>query len=67
MSEYAIATALVVGIKNPALLPARRLDYLLVRGWQYTGLGDSPSIETWGTHDGRYASDHLGLVLSVDI
>jgi endonuclease/exonuclease/phosphatase family metal-dependent hydrolase len=65
-SEYAIATALVVGIKNPSLMPKRRLDYLMVRGWEYGGLGEAPTVETWGVSGGRYASDHLGLVLSVE-
>lgn len=65
-SKYAAATALRNNIKNPATLPERRIDYIMVRTWAYGKLGDNPQIEFWGQTDAGDSSDHLGLALHFD-
>ena len=65
-SKYAAETARSVGIKRPELLPKRRLDYVLLRGWLYGALGENPTIDLWGDAPEGPVSDHLGLVFSFE-
>ena len=66
-TEYATATAAIVGILDTSTLPERRIDYMMVRGWAYARLGANPTIELWGGGDHGFVSDHLGLALSFDV
>ena len=66
-SKYAAATALRNGIENPATLPERRLDYIMVRSWAYGKLGANPQIDLWGSTADGDVSDHLGLALRFDL
>ena len=52
-------TAEVVGILDPDLLPARRIDYVMTRGYAH-GRAGCP-IGAW-LLDGEGASDHHGIV-----
>jgi endonuclease/exonuclease/phosphatase family metal-dependent hydrolase len=64
----AVETARNAGIMLPHLLPQRRIDYIMVHGWQY-GKSTSPIfIERFGfgvTPTGRALSDHYGLIATV--
>lgn len=61
--HYATLTAAGVGIVSTGNIPARRIDYIMVREWAYERLGAAPAIELWGTPPDGDVSDHFGLSL----
>lgn len=57
-------TALGVGIVNPHLVPERRIDYILVRGFAYGRPGSPLTYGKWAMSqnaDGLTISDHHGI------
>lgn len=58
---YSTLTAAQVGIAATGNIPARRLDYIMVREWAYERLGADPAIELWGDHPEGEVSDHFGV------
>jgi endonuclease/exonuclease/phosphatase family metal-dependent hydrolase len=67
-NKLAIKTALEGGIFLPQILPGRRIDYIMVKGWKYGRIG-SPiniSIDYQDTDDeGFTVSDHFGLTTRI--
>lgn len=66
-NDLAWTTAINVGIKNPASIPDRRIDYVMVRGWAYGRRGNPISSRVVDLRDdstGGYYTDH-NAVLSV--
>jgi endonuclease/exonuclease/phosphatase family metal-dependent hydrolase len=65
-NPLAAATALLVGIVDPAKLPDRRIDYVMVRGWVYGRPGCPNDVRVFGSELApRYASDHEGIVVDL--
>jgi len=64
-NELAAATARRVGLEFPELLPARRIDYLMTRGWRYACPGAAVACRLLCTTpsgpDDVVASDHYAL------
>jgi endonuclease/exonuclease/phosphatase family metal-dependent hydrolase len=60
-------TALNSGASDPSALPARRIDYLMVRDWVYGRFGHPERVELLGVDalTGAIASDHYGLVVEL--
>ena len=59
-----IRTAASVGISAPEMLPPRRIDYLLIKGWVYGSAGAPLAVELIGTakdSSGVHPSDHFGV------
>lgn len=53
-----------VGLSDASLMPARRIDYLLVRGWAYGRAGSPLNARLLGTErspSGDFPSDHYGV------
>lgn len=67
-NTLAYKTAIDVGIIRPELLPPRRIDYLMVRGWTYGRAGCpldmSLALQEQDT-DGYTPSDHFGLFSNI--
>jgi endonuclease/exonuclease/phosphatase family metal-dependent hydrolase len=66
-NDLAWKTAIGVGIKNPASMPDRRIDYIMVRGWAYGRRGNPVSskvVDVRNHETGGYYTDH-NAVLSV--
>jgi endonuclease/exonuclease/phosphatase family metal-dependent hydrolase len=62
-NPLAADTARSVGIVDPSMLPDRRIDYVMVRGWVYGKPGCPREVRVFGDELApRYASDHLGVV-----
>lgn len=62
---YGPRTAFRHGINNPEMLPARRIDYLMSRGWVYGKVGCPINYKRFGgvTAGGeRELSDHYGII-----
>jgi endonuclease/exonuclease/phosphatase family metal-dependent hydrolase len=59
--HYSTLTAAQVGIVATGNIPARRLDYIMVREWAYERLGADPAIELWGDRREAEVSDHFGI------
>ncbi len=55
---FAVETALRIGIFKPEELPARRVDYIMVKGWAYGRLGSPLNCHRLDT---RGFSDHYGV------
>lgn len=56
------------GVKHPQFTPDRRIDYLMVKGWQYGKRGTPLSIELCATEEdenGYTVSDHFGLMSKI--
>jgi endonuclease/exonuclease/phosphatase family metal-dependent hydrolase len=52
------------GIMSPDLMPARRLDYIFLRGWVFGRLGSPITSKLLGSKPnakGEFASDHFGV------
>lgn len=67
-NALAVRTALEVGIEDPGMLPPRRIDYLLVRGWAWGRPGCPLSVELRGQQDltgAGPASDHYAVVATL--
>lgn len=63
-----IRTATAVRIPKPDMLPSRRIDFLLLRGWVYGGPGSPLKATLFGTKldsAGSHASDHFGVMVRV--
>ena len=63
-NNYLNETAYRSGIISPELMPPRRLDYLLVRGWVFGKAGSPLEANLLGDKPdslGRFASDHFGV------
>lgn len=67
-NKLAVKTALEGGIFLPQILPGRRIDYIMVKGWTYGKIG-SPievSIDYKEKDDEGYTvSDHYGLTTKI--
>lgn len=67
-NKLATKTALEVGILRPELLPSRRIDYLMVRGWVY-GKAGCPLTSRLELQEedvnGYTASDHFGILTTL--
>lgn len=64
LTKLSIKTAKNAGIHLPELLPSRRIDYILVKGWVYgkTGTPLSSALDyTEVDDDGYTVSDHYGV------
>lgn len=61
---WAPRTALSVGISDPQMLPQRRIDYVLVRGYAYGRPGAPLAAEVVATQPwtGLLPSDHYGVL-----
>lgn len=62
---YGPQTAARKGIKNPEMLPARRIDYLISRGWVYGKAGCPINHKRFGgpsVNGERELSDHYGII-----
>lgn len=57
-------TAAVKGISDASMIPPRRIDYVLVRGYAHGRPGAPLSARLFGTQpvDGLHPSDHFGVV-----
>lgn len=67
-NPYAAATALGVGISRPEMIPDRRIDYLLARGWVYGRPGQPLDVEIRGQSSllGKVvASDHRSVAATI--
>lgn len=67
-NPYAAATAMSVGITRPEMIPARRIDYLMARGWVYGRAGHPLDVEVRGQTSllGKVlASDHHCVVTTI--
>jgi endonuclease/exonuclease/phosphatase family metal-dependent hydrolase len=65
-NPWAEATARLVGIKFPEMLPDRRIDYVWTYGWAYGRPGCPVAMQRSFTDTTRYgypASDHYGLTV----
>lgn len=63
-NALAYKTAIDVGLLRPELIPPRRIDYLMVRGWAYGRAGCPLNIELVMQDedaDGYTPSDHYGI------
>jgi endonuclease/exonuclease/phosphatase family metal-dependent hydrolase len=62
-NAWAAWTARRHGVQNPMVMPSRRIDYLMVRGWCYSKPGYPVSTFMVGTRSvtGVLASDHWGV------
>lgn len=61
-NPYGILTAQGVGITRTELLPKRRIDYILLRGWIY-GKSGCPVNFSYLKHPGNHVlSDHEGIM-----
>jgi endonuclease/exonuclease/phosphatase family metal-dependent hydrolase len=62
-NPLAATTARMVGIMEPSMLPDRRIDYVMVRGWVYGNVGCPVAVEVWGADSGtKWPSDHYAVV-----
>jgi endonuclease/exonuclease/phosphatase family metal-dependent hydrolase len=58
----AAETARSVGISQPAMLPNRRIDYILLRGWIYGKAGCPVTAKVYGLDfDKNWPSDHYAI------
>lgn len=67
-NHWAQATARMVGIEFPELLPDRRIDYVWTYGWAYGKPGCPVAMQRSFTDTTRYgfpASDHYGLTVDL--
>lgn len=67
-NPYAVSTAISVGITRPEMVPDRRIDYLLARGWVYGRPGHPLDVEVRGQSSmlGKVvASDHRAVVATI--
>jgi endonuclease/exonuclease/phosphatase family metal-dependent hydrolase len=65
-NHWAQATARIVGIEFPEMLPDRRIDYVWTYGWAYGRPGSPVAMQRSFTDTTRYgypASDHYGLTV----
>lgn len=65
-NPWAQATARIVGIEFPEMLPDRRIDYVWTYGWAYGRAGCPVAMQRSFTDTTRYgypASDHYGLTV----
>lgn len=60
-NPYAGRTAALVGITRPDLLPARRIDHLLSRGFAHGRVAAPLRAELLGRGSGRAFGDHYGV------
>jgi endonuclease/exonuclease/phosphatase family metal-dependent hydrolase len=63
-NHYLNETAYRSGIISPELMPPRRLDFLLVKGWVFGRAGSPLEANLLGDKPdsfGRFASDHFGV------
>lgn len=60
-NPYSARTAAAVGITRPELLPDRRIDYLLTRGYAHGRAGAALHAEILGRGDRRSFGDHYGV------
>jgi len=65
-NPWVAATARFVGITEPSMIPARRQDYILVRGWAHgvpgTPLAARLCANAPNGPGNVYASDHYGVI-----
>jgi len=57
-----------VGLDDASLMPARRIDYLMARGWVYGRIGSPVVTKLIGNtknEKGKYPSDHYGVMTSL--
>ena len=67
-NKLATKTALEVGLLRPELLPSRRIDYLMVRGWVYGAAGcplSSKLVMQEEDENGYSPSDHFGILTTL--
>jgi len=67
-TKLAIQTALEGGIFLPQILPGRRIDYIMVKGWKYGKVGSPIEISmdyTGKDEEGYTVSDHYGLTTKI--
>lgn len=67
-TKLAMQTALEGGIFLPQILPGRRIDYIMVKGWKYGKVGSPIEITldyTEKDEDGYTVSDHYGLTTKI--
>lgn len=67
-NPYAVSTAISVGITRPEMIPDRRIDYLMARGWVYGRPGYPLDVEVRGQSSllGKVlASDHRSVVATI--
>lgn len=67
-NPYAVSTAISVGITRPEMVPDRRIDYLMARGWVYGRPGHPLDVEVRGqssTLGKVVASDHRSVVATI--
>lgn len=67
-NKLATKTALEVGITRPELIPSRRIDYLMVRGWVYGRAGCPLEVKLElqdEDKNGYTASDHFGILTTL--
>jgi endonuclease/exonuclease/phosphatase family metal-dependent hydrolase len=60
-NPFAARTAATVGIARPDLLPARRIDHLLSRGYAHGRVGSPLEAYLLGRGNGRCFGDHYGV------
>ena len=63
-----VRTATSNGIPIPAMLPSRRIDYVLIRGWVFGKPGSPLSATLFGLEtdmNGLHASDHYGVKVTL--
>lgn len=67
-NKLAIQTALEGGIFLPQILPGRRIDYIMIKGWRYGKIGSPIDIVldyTTKDAEGYTVSDHYGLTTTI--
>lgn len=67
-NPWAQATARIVGIEFPEMLPDRRIDYVWTYGWAYGRAGCPVTMQRSFTDTTRYgypASDHYGITVDL--
>lgn len=65
-NPMSVATALYVGILNPALIPNRRIDYILTRDYAYGKPGCPLEVKLLDRpFENQYGSDHYGIVANL--